>query len=71
VFSGTPEPLSLIPMIHCLSISGGPDTRVTKEFRIFSESIMMNDLQSVAQENRWQLLYSPETDLLQYISNHP
>jgi len=32
---------------------------------------MMNILQSIAQENRCQLLNSPETDPVQYISNHP
>jgi len=68
VFSGAPEPPSLIPIISCLSISGAPDTRVTKEFGIFSESTRLNHLQLIAQENRCQLLNSPETDPVWYIS---
>ena len=71
VFSGAPELPSLIRIICCLSISGAPDTRVTKEFWIFAESTMLNNLQLIAQENRCQLLNSPETDPLQYITNHP
>jgi len=31
---------------------------------------MFDNLQSIAQENRSQLLDSPQTDLVQYISNH-
>jgi len=41
------------------------------EFKIFTESSMLNNLQSIAQENRCQLLDPPETDPVQYISNHP
>jgi len=32
---------------------------------------MLNHLQSIAKENRYQLLEFPETDPAQYISNHP
>jgi hypothetical protein len=32
---------------------------------------MSNNYQSIAQENRSQLLDSPETDPVQYIANHP
>ena len=68
MFSGEPEPPSLIPIISCFSISGAPDTRVTKEFGIFSESTRSNDIESIAQENHCQLLDSPETDPVWYIS---
>jgi len=71
VFSDASEPPSLISIIHRLSISGAPDTRVTKEFRIFSERTMLNNLQLIAQDNRYQLLDSPETDPVQYVSNQP
>jgi len=42
-----------------------------KESGIFAESTMLNNLQSIAQENRCQLLNSPETDPAQNISNFP
>jgi len=42
-----------------------------KEFGIFSESTMLNNSELIAHENRSQLLDSPETDPVQYISNHP
>jgi len=32
---------------------------------------MLNNLQSIAHEYRYQHLDSPETDTSQYISNHP
>ena len=32
---------------------------------------MLNNLQSIAKENRNQCLDFPETDPVQYISNHP
>jgi len=48
-----------------------PDTRIGKEFGIFTESIMLNNLLSIAHENRYQHLDSPETQPSQYISNHP
>jgi hypothetical protein len=41
-----------------------------KEFRIFTESPMLNNLQLIAPGNRSPLLDSPETDPVQYISNH-
>jgi len=69
VFSRAPKLPSLIRIPCCLSISGVPDTRFTKEFEIFTESSMLNNLQSIAQQNRSQLLDRPETDPVQYISN--
>jgi hypothetical protein len=54
-----------------LSISGAPDTSVTIRFGIFTESSMLNNLQSIAQEHRCQLLDPPESDSVQYISNYP
>jgi hypothetical protein len=54
-----------------LSIAGAPDTRIGKEFGIFSESSLLNHLQSIAKENRFQLLDFPETYPAQNISNHP
>jgi hypothetical protein len=71
VFSGAPELPSLFPISCCLSISGAPDTRVPKEFEIFTESSMLSNLQSIAQENRSQLLDPPETDPVEDISSHP
>jgi len=71
VFSGAPELPSLIPIPCCGSISDALDTRVSKEFGIFTESSILNNLQSIAQENPCQLLDSPDTDPVQYISNHP
>jgi len=71
VFSGGPELPSMIPIICCKFISGSPDTRVMTECGIFTESTMLNNLQSIAQENHCQLLEFPETDLGHYISNHP
>jgi hypothetical protein len=61
----------LIPIPCCLSISGTPETRVTKGFKIFTESSMLNNLQLIAKENRSQLLDPSETDPVQYILNHP
>jgi hypothetical protein len=71
MFSGAPEPPCVIQIIGNLSISGAPDTRIAKEFGIFSESTLLNNLQSVAKENRYQLLDISETDPAQHISNHP
>jgi len=69
--SGVPEPPCVIQIICFLSIAGAPDTRIAKEFGIFTESIMLNNLQSIAHENHYQHLDSPETEPSQYISNHP
>jgi hypothetical protein len=44
-FSGAPEPPGVIQMTGYLSISGALDTAIGKEFKIFSESIMINHLQ--------------------------
>ena len=71
MFSGEPEPPSVIPIICCLSISCALATRLMKGFGIFSESTMSYNSQSIAQDNRCQLLKSPETDLVLYLSNHP
>jgi len=49
VFSGTPEPPSLFPIICCMSISGTPDTRVTKFLGISSESTMVNNSESISE----------------------
>jgi hypothetical protein len=71
VFPGAPELPSLIPIFCCLSISGAPDTRVMTEFGIITVSSMLNNIQSIAQGNRSQLLDSPETDPVEYFANHP
>jgi hypothetical protein len=71
VFSSAPELPRLIPILCCLSTSGAPDTRVTKELGIFTESSMVNNVQPIAQENHSQLFDLPETVPEQYISNHP
>jgi len=68
--SAAPESPSVIAMIWFLSISGAPDATIAKEFAIFTESIMLNNLQSIAQENSYQHLDSPETDTGQLISHH-
>jgi hypothetical protein len=53
------------------SIAGAPDTRTAKEFSLFNESITLNDLQSIAHENHYQQLDTPEIEPAQYISNRP
>jgi hypothetical protein len=60
----------VIEIICFLSIAGGPDNRIANEFEIFTESIKLNNLQSIAHRNRYQHLNSPETDRSQYITNH-
>jgi hypothetical protein len=70
VCSCVPELPSVIPIICWLSISGSPDIAVMKKFGIFNESLMLNNLQSIAHHNGCQLQNSPETDRVQYISNH-
>jgi len=70
VFSGAPELPSFIPIICCLSISDALDTKVMKAFGIFTELTMLNNLQSIAQENCCQQLDSSGSDSVQYISNH-
>ena len=69
--SGASEPPCVIQIIGNLSISGAPDTRIATEFGIFSESSLLNNFQSIAKENRYQLLDFPEPDPAQHISNHP
>jgi hypothetical protein len=61
-FSGGAQPPCVILIIGYLSVSGALDTRILNEFRIYSDSTMSNNLQSIAKENRDQLLDSPETD---------
>jgi hypothetical protein len=61
----------MFQIIGYLSISGAPDTKITKEFGIFSETTLVNNLQSNTKENHYQLLDLPEIDPEQYISNHP
>ena len=69
--SGAPEPPSVIQIIWILPISGAPDPRIAKEVVTFTESTMLNNSKSIAQENHYQHLDYPETDPAQYISNHP
>jgi hypothetical protein len=61
----------VIQIICILSITGALDTRIAKDFGISTESIMLNNLQSIAHENRYQHLDSPVTEPSQYISNYP
>ena len=68
---GPPKPPSVIQIIYFLPISGAPDTRIAKEFTIFTESTVLNNSQSIAQANRYQHRDYPETDPAQYIWNHP
>jgi len=70
-YPGELRPATLIQIICCFAILGTPDTEVTEVFGIFTESTMLNNSQSIAQENGCQLLNSPETHPAQYISNHP
>jgi hypothetical protein len=60
----------VIQSICFLSIAGALDTWIATQFEIFTESIMLNNLQSIAHENRYQHLDSAETDPSQYVSNH-
>jgi hypothetical protein len=71
MFSAAPERPGVIQIIGNMSISGAPDTRIAKEFGIFSESTLLNNLHSIAKENRYQLLDISETDPAQHISIHP
>jgi len=70
-FSGAPEPPWVTQTICYVSNSGALDTGIAKEFVTFTESTMMHHLQSIAKENRYQLLDFREPDPAQYISNHP
>jgi hypothetical protein len=60
--SGAPEPPCGIQILFFLSSAAAPDTRIPKEFGIFTQSIMLNHLQSVAHENYYQHLDSPTTE---------
>ena len=53
-----------------MSTSGAPCTRIGKELGVFSESTLLNNLQSIAKQNQYQLLDFPETDAPQVIANH-
>jgi hypothetical protein len=70
MFSGALEPPSVILIISYLSISGTPGIMIVKEFRIFTESTILNNLQSIAKENCFQPLDFPGTDPAQYKFNH-
>jgi len=69
--SGAPEPPRPFVIIPLVSIWGAPDTTVTKDFTIFNESTILEDVHSIAQQNCCQSLDSAGTDLAQNISNHP
>jgi len=69
--SAAPEPPCVIQIICFLATAGAPDTWIAKAFGIFTESILLKNLQSIAHENRYQLLDSPEPGPSKYISNHP
>jgi hypothetical protein len=69
--SGVSDSPWVIQIISFLLIAGTPDTRIAKDFWIFTESIMLNNLQSIAHENRYQHLDSSEAAPSQYISNNP
>jgi hypothetical protein len=66
-----PAPARVIRSLWFLSISGRPDMRIAKEFGIFTKSTMLHNLQSSAQENRYQHFDSPETDLALYVTISP
>ena len=68
--SGVPQPPYVIPIICFLSIGEAPDTRIAKEFGIFTEFIMLNDWQSMALESCYQHLDFRETDPSQYITDY-
>lgn len=70
-FSGEPEPPRVIHIIRFLPNSGAADTWIAKPFGIFAESTMLNNWQSIVQENRYQHIDSPDTDPSLDISNHP
>jgi hypothetical protein len=70
-FSLTSQRLCGIRIIGQKSISGARDTRIAKEFGISSESTLLNNLQSIAKENRYQILDFPGTDPAQPIADHP
>jgi hypothetical protein len=60
----------VIGIIGYVSISCASNTRIAKEFGIFTELTMLNNLQSIPKENRYQLLDFPEKDPALYISNY-
>jgi len=64
-----PESASVIQIVCYLPSLATLDTRIVKAFRILTELTMLNNLQSVAKENRNQLLDFHETDPAQYISD--
>jgi len=41
--SGAPEPPGVIQIICFLCIAGAPDTRIVKEFGMFTEATMLNN----------------------------
>jgi hypothetical protein len=70
-FSSAPEPPSVIAIIQYLSLSGTLDSRIVKEFRIFTESTMLSNYKSIAKDNCYQILDFPGTDPAHNINNHP
>lgn len=68
-FSAASEPPIVIQLIWVFSISGTPDTRITKLFGIFTTSTMLNNVLSIAQEHCYQHLDSPAADSALYISD--
>jgi len=70
-FAGVPRPLRVNQTIRFLSIWGALDPRIAKQFGIFTESSILNNLQWIPQGNRYQHLDSTETDPALYICNYP
>jgi len=46
-FSGLPEPPSAIQIVCLLSISCAAESRIVKEFGIFTESSMLNNFELI------------------------
>jgi len=70
-FSVVPECSTLIPMLPSLSILDTLGRRVTKAFRLFTDSTTLNTSHSTALENCSQLLNSAETDTALFITIYP
>jgi hypothetical protein len=64
------EPPIGIQLIWVLLISGTPDTRIAKQFGIFTESTMLNHVPSITQAHCYQHLNSPGANSALYIANH-
>jgi len=70
-FSGEPDPPSVNPIIGYLNISETSDYRDLMQFRIFTESTMLNYLPPIAQENSDQLLSCHDTEPPSFNSHNP